>query len=64
MSTLAEPEDDDEPLLPTMREVMLSAVGGRLDKALADAAPELSRSRLQALMAEWEEVSQALEANR
>jgi 23S rRNA pseudouridine1911/1915/1917 synthase len=32
-------------------EVELTAVGGRLDRALADALPELSRARIQALMA-------------
>jgi 23S rRNA pseudouridine1911/1915/1917 synthase len=33
-------------------EVVLEAPSGRLDKALADALPELSRARLQALMAQ------------
>ena len=33
------------------REVTLTAPAGRLDRALADALPELSRARVQALMA-------------
>jgi 23S rRNA pseudouridine1911/1915/1917 synthase len=43
-------EGDDE--LATVLEVELSeGVAGRLDRALTDAAPDLSRARLQALMA-------------
>jgi 23S rRNA pseudouridine1911/1915/1917 synthase len=43
-------ESDDEP--GEIREVRLADdVSGRLDRALADAAPELSRARIQALMA-------------
>ena len=46
-------EDDDEALLGDVLTVVLpaEAAGERLDKALAAAAPELSRARLQALMA-------------
>jgi 23S rRNA pseudouridine1911/1915/1917 synthase len=40
-------EDEGEPL-----EVVLDAPSGRLDKALSDALPTLSRARLQALIAE------------
>jgi 23S rRNA pseudouridine1911/1915/1917 synthase len=44
----------DEDLAPAdLREVRLDeGVAGRLDRALADAAPDLSRARIQALMAE------------
>ncbi|HEX7760003.1 MAG TPA: RluA family pseudouridine synthase [Caulobacteraceae bacterium] len=42
--------DDDEALEPSALTVELEA-GGRLDKALADHLPELSRSRVQALLA-------------
>jgi 23S rRNA pseudouridine1911/1915/1917 synthase len=47
-------EGDDDELAPALlREVRLDAdVAGRLDRALADAAPELSRARIQALMAD------------
>lgn len=41
--------DDDE---PTVLEARIEAGGVRLDKALAEAFPELSRARLQALLAE------------
>ncbi len=46
----------DEPLIteddePTVLEVRIEAAGGRLDKTLAEALPELSRARLQALIA-------------
>lgn len=41
-------EDDD----PTVLEARIEAGGVRLDKALADAFPGLSRARLQALLAE------------
>ena len=41
-------EDDD----PTVLEARIEAGGGRLDKALADAFPSLSRARLQALLAD------------
>jgi len=47
--------DDEEVLAPgaERREIVLADdVSGRLDRALADAAPDLSRARLQALMAE------------
>jgi 23S rRNA pseudouridine1911/1915/1917 synthase len=45
--------DDDLILLGEHREVALEeGVSGRLDRALADAAPDLSRARIQALMAE------------
>lgn len=48
---MAEDVDDDE--MGAVLSVTLAAgVSGRLDKALSDAAPELSRSRIQALMAE------------
>jgi 23S rRNA pseudouridine1911/1915/1917 synthase len=43
---------DDEPLDPGLRVVEITATDGRLDRALADALPELSRSRIQALMAQ------------
>ena len=43
-------EGDDDALDPGLRVVELEA-GGRLDKALADKLPELSRSRVQALLA-------------
>lgn len=50
--TGADAEADDE-LVAEIREIELGeAVAGRLDRALADAAPELSRARIQALMAE------------
>ena len=42
------PEDDE----PTVLEARIEAGGVRLDKALAEAFPELSRARLQALLAE------------
>ncbi len=47
-------EADDDELAPALlREVRLDAdVAGRLDRALADAAPDLSRARIQALMAD------------
>ncbi|WP_374513154.1 RluA family pseudouridine synthase [Brevundimonas sp.] len=46
----------DEPLIteddePTVLEARIADGGGRLDKALAEALPELSRARLQALLA-------------
>ena len=46
----------DEPLIieddePTVLEARIETGGGRLDKALAEALPELSRARLQALLA-------------
>jgi 23S rRNA pseudouridine1911/1915/1917 synthase len=45
-------DDDDELAAPQIREVELTGdVAARLDRALADAAPELSRARIQALMA-------------
>jgi 23S rRNA pseudouridine1911/1915/1917 synthase len=45
--------EDDEALAAEVLEVELGDdVSGRLDRALADAAPTLSRARLQALMAE------------
>lgn len=40
--------EDDE---PTLLEARIASGGGRLDKALADAFPNLSRARLQALLA-------------
>ncbi len=43
-------EGDDDALDPGLRVVELEA-GGRLDRALADKLPELSRSRVQALLA-------------
>jgi 23S rRNA pseudouridine1911/1915/1917 synthase len=52
---LNEPEDDaDEALAETALVITLSDedAGGRLDKALATARPDLSRARLQALMAQ------------
>jgi 23S rRNA pseudouridine1911/1915/1917 synthase len=45
-------QDDDELVPADVREVQLGKdVAGRLDRALADAAPDLSRARIQALMA-------------
>ncbi|MGZ8363729.1 MAG: RluA family pseudouridine synthase [Caulobacteraceae bacterium] len=48
-------EDDDLPFEGEARTITITKAGaqagGRLDKALAEAAPDLSRSRLQALMA-------------
>ena len=45
-------ETEDEVVTADIREVRLAEnVTGRLDRALTDAAPELSRARLQALMA-------------
>jgi 23S rRNA pseudouridine1911/1915/1917 synthase len=41
--------DDD---LPPVREAVLKTAGARLDKALSDIFPDLSRARLQALLAE------------
>ncbi len=57
---MTEPEDDlgEDDALPTAAgevrevEILPGAAIGRLDRALADAAPELSRARIQALMAE------------
>jgi 23S rRNA pseudouridine1911/1915/1917 synthase len=50
--TGADAEADDD-LVAEIREIELGeAVEGRLDRALADAAPELSRARIQALMGE------------
>ncbi len=46
-----EDSGEDEALDPGLRVVELEA-GGRLDKTLADKLPELSRSRVQALMAQ------------
>jgi 23S rRNA pseudouridine1911/1915/1917 synthase len=45
--------EDDDPLAedPGVRTVEVTQAGGRLDKVLADLAPELSRGRVQALMA-------------
>jgi 23S rRNA pseudouridine1911/1915/1917 synthase len=40
--------DDDDDLVPLR--VTLAEAGGRLDKRLAEAAPELSRARIQALL--------------
>src|SRR5687767_4012665 len=48
-SMASETSDDDEPF--GLRVVTLEA-GGRVDKALAEALPEFSRARIQALMAE------------
>ncbi|HLI67349.1 MAG TPA: RluA family pseudouridine synthase [Caulobacteraceae bacterium] len=42
--------DDDDDLVPLR--VTLAEAGGRLDKRLAEAAPELSRARIQALLAD------------
>ena len=46
--------EDDEPdfIEALMVDIGPDAAGGRLDKALATAAPDLSRARIQALMAE------------
>jgi 23S rRNA pseudouridine1911/1915/1917 synthase len=50
---VAEAQDDDDLAPGDIREIQLGAgVAGRLDRALADAAPDLSRARIQALMAE------------
>ncbi|OYX36514.1 MAG: RNA pseudouridine synthase [Caulobacterales bacterium 32-69-10] len=49
---MTEPEDDGEPGEPLVVTIAPEAAGERLDKALAAAAPTLSRARLQALMAE------------
>jgi len=45
--------EDDDPLAEDLgvRTVEVTQAGGRLDKVLADLAPELSRGRVQALMA-------------
>jgi 23S rRNA pseudouridine1911/1915/1917 synthase len=49
----ADADADDEALAEEILEIELAGdVSGRLDRALADAAPTLSRARLQALMAE------------
>ncbi len=46
-------EDETAPTGETLRVTLpAEAAGGRLDKALAEAIPDLSRARLQALMAE------------
>jgi 23S rRNA pseudouridine1911/1915/1917 synthase len=46
-------EDDDELAGPQIREIELTdGAAARLDRALADAAPDLSRARIQALMAD------------
>jgi 23S rRNA pseudouridine1911/1915/1917 synthase len=45
-------EDDDAPPGTVVAILGAEAAGGRLDKALAEAAPELSRARIQALMAQ------------
>jgi len=51
--TVADLGEDDDALVAETREIELGeAVAARLDRALADAAPELSRARIQALMAE------------
>ena len=48
-----EPLADDELVAADLRQITLEeGVTGRLDRALADAAPELSRARIQALMAD------------
>ncbi|MFM1959267.1 MAG: hypothetical protein RL588_784 [Pseudomonadota bacterium] len=46
------PEDPPEaaPAAETLEAVLAAGVGGRLDRALADALPQLSRARLRALM--------------
>ena len=44
--------DDDAPDVAIIEVELGSDVTGRLDRALADAAPQLSRARIQALMAE------------
>lgn len=49
--TPPEPEDE-ETAEPVTVQLVLTEGGGRLDKALADAAPDLSRGRIQALMAQ------------
>ena len=46
-----DPDEDDIVGAVTI-EIVVSEAGGRLDKALADAAPDLSRARIQALMAQ------------
>jgi 23S rRNA pseudouridine1911/1915/1917 synthase len=45
-------EDDDAPPGVVVAILPAEAAGGRLDKALAEAAPELSRARIQALIAQ------------
>lgn len=45
-------EDDDAPPGVVVAILAAEAAGGRLDKALAEAAPELSRARIQALIAQ------------
>ena len=48
----------DEGLEPYgVRVVTLAEPGGRIDKVLADRVPEMSRARLQALIAEGELVN-------
>jgi 23S rRNA pseudouridine1911/1915/1917 synthase len=45
--------EDDDALIPDSLEIELAeGMAARLDRALADAAPELSRARIQALLAE------------
>jgi len=49
----AEADADDDLDPPEVREIVLpEGLTGRIDRALADAAPELSRARIQALMGE------------
>jgi len=45
-------DDDLAPALGEVREVQITAREGRIDRALAAAAPDLSRARLQALIAQ------------
>lgn len=58
MTPIPAPDPDDEEALPAEPAQTLvvvlppEAAGGRLDKALAEHAPELSRGRVQALMAQ------------
>ena len=47
-----DPEDDDAPPGTVIAILGPEAAGVRLDKALAEAAPELSRARIQALLAQ------------
>jgi 23S rRNA pseudouridine1911/1915/1917 synthase len=48
---IADDEDELAPFAGEVREVTLESPAGRLDRALADALPDLSRARIQALLA-------------
>src|SRR5690348_6919379 len=46
-------DDGEAPFGLRVVAVPADAAGGRVDKVLADLLPELSRARIQALIAEW-----------